>query len=65
MEEKVVYTVDEVAVVLGISRPLAYLSVKRGEIPSIRIGKRLLIPVAALNKKLESCYVPPNSTNLK
>jgi len=52
MEEKVVLTVDEAAEYLGISRPQAYLGVHRGDIPSIRIGKRILIPKAALDKLL-------------
>lgn len=52
MEEKVVLTCDEAAEYLGISRPQAYLGVHRGDIPSIRIGKRILIPKAALDKLL-------------
>lgn len=52
MEEKVVLTVEEVAAKLKISRPSAYLAVQRGEIPVIRIGRRILVPVAALEKLL-------------
>lgn len=51
--EKVVLTVDESAVYLGISRPHAFKSVHDGSIPSIRIGRRILVPLAALNKLLE------------
>ena len=54
MENKVVYTVEEAAEVLKISRPSAYLAVKKGEIPVIRIGRRILVPVVALSKLLES-----------
>ncbi len=54
MEEKVVLTVDECAEYLGISRPQAYLGVHKGDIPHIRVGKRILIPRAALDKLLES-----------
>jgi excisionase family DNA binding protein len=50
--EKVVLTVDETADYLGISRPQAYLGVHNGDIPSIRVGKRILIPRAALDKML-------------
>ncbi|MFC1918033.1 helix-turn-helix domain-containing protein [Chloroflexota bacterium] len=50
--EKVVMTVEEVAEVLKISRPSAYQAVKNGEIPIIRIGRRILVPVAALEQKL-------------
>lgn len=50
--ERIVYTVEEAATLLGISRPQAYLGIGRGEIPHIRVGKRILIPRAALDKKL-------------
>ena len=45
--------VDEAAHVLGISRSAAYEGVRRGEIPSIRIGHRIVIPTAALRRMLE------------
>jgi hypothetical protein len=32
----------------GISRPAAYEAAKRGEIPTIRIGRRLFVPTAKL-----------------
>lgn len=46
------YTVDEVAVLLGIGRNGAYEGVRSGQIPSIRIGKRILVPKAALERML-------------
>ncbi len=46
-------TVDELAQILRISRGAAYGAVNKGQIPSIRIGKRLLIPVAQLNRLLD------------
>ncbi len=45
-------TVEEAAATLGISRAFAYESVARGDIPSIRIGRRILVPKAALEKML-------------
>ena len=50
--EKLTLTVDETAKILGIGRQLAYNRVKTGEIPVIRIGRRLLVPRAALEKLL-------------
>jgi excisionase family DNA binding protein len=41
-------TVDEAAKLLGIGRTLAYEAVRVGELPTIRIGRRILIPVAEL-----------------
>jgi len=52
--EKIVWTVDEAAEKLQISRPSAFRGIKSGEIPHIRIGRRILVPVAALEKMLES-----------
>lgn len=51
-KSRLTLTVDEAAVLLGISRSLAYAAVARGEIPSIRVGRRYLVPVAALDKLL-------------
>lgn len=45
-------TVDEASAVLGLSRASTYEGVARGEIPSIRIGRRLLVPTAALRRML-------------
>ncbi len=41
-------TIPEAAELLGISRSAAYRAVARGEIPTIRIGRRLLVPTAKL-----------------
>ncbi|HXY45875.1 MAG TPA: helix-turn-helix domain-containing protein [Acidimicrobiales bacterium] len=51
-QERLTLTVEEAAKALGISRAFAYEAVRREEIPSIRIGKRVLVPKAALHKRL-------------
>jgi excisionase family DNA binding protein len=38
------FTVDEVAEILGLSRWSAYVAVKNREIPTVRIGRRLIVP---------------------
>ena len=40
------------AEMLGISRGLCYRLVHEGQIPSIRLGRRILIPRAALNEMI-------------
>ena len=50
--EKLTYTIEEAGILLGIGRNSAYKGVKTGDIPSIRIGNRILIPKAALETKL-------------
>jgi excisionase family DNA binding protein len=37
---------------LGVSRASAYTAARRGVLPAIRIGKRFVIPKAALEKLL-------------
>ena len=41
-------TIPEAAALLDVSRSAAYRAVARGEIPTIRIGRRLLVPTAKL-----------------
>jgi excisionase family DNA binding protein len=50
--KRLTLTVEEAAAALGISRTLAYEAVQRGEIPHIRIGKRILISRAQLDRLL-------------
>ena len=50
--QKLTLTVDEAAKALGLSRNSCYQAVDTGAIPSIRIGKRILIPRFALERLL-------------
>ena len=45
-------SVTEASRLLGISRNLAYEAIRRGEIPSVKIGGRILVPTEALDKML-------------
>ena len=47
-------TVDEAAKLLGIGRTLAYEAARIGDLPTIRIGRRILIPVAELIRLSQS-----------
>ena len=51
--ERQTLTVTEASKTLGISRNKAYEAAKRGDIPTIRIGKRILVPMAALERMLQ------------
>jgi excisionase family DNA binding protein len=44
--------VDRVAAALGLSRAATYNGVQTGEIPSIRIGRRIVVPTAAVRRML-------------
>ncbi len=56
---KITITVVEAAERLGVSRNLAYQAVRRGEIPTVRIGNRFLVPIAAFERLLASGHVKP------
>jgi excisionase family DNA binding protein len=49
-----VFTVSEVADVLGISRTLAYDLVAKGQLPAIRLGRRIVVPAQALHALLSA-----------
>ena len=51
--ERLVLTVDETAALLGISRGLAYQMARQGNIPTVRLGRRLLVPRPALERMLQ------------
>jgi excisionase family DNA binding protein len=46
------YTVDEVAKLLRLNRNGVYGGIANREIPAIRIGRRLLIPKAAIDRMM-------------
>jgi excisionase family DNA binding protein len=47
LESRITLTVEEVASLLGLGRTAAYEAARRGEIPTRRLGRRVLIPVPA------------------
>jgi excisionase family DNA binding protein len=51
---RLTWTVEEAAAALGISRALAYDAVRRGDVPAIKVGRRILVPRSALKQLLES-----------
>ena len=53
IDSRLCISVPEAAAMLGVSRNFAYELVKRGELPVIKLGKRLLIPRTALEKMVE------------
>ena len=51
--ERLTITVPEAATKLGISRASAYEGVRSGSLPSVRVGKRYLIPLKRFERFLE------------
>jgi excisionase family DNA binding protein len=50
--ERMTLSIDEAATVLGISRAHAYGLVRRGELPRLRLGRRVVIPRKSLEEFL-------------
>lgn len=53
MEQRLTLTVEEAAELLGISRAFAYSLVARNELPSLKLGRRVVIPRRALDRLLD------------
>jgi excisionase family DNA binding protein len=49
-------SVDVAAELLGISRASAFRAVHRGQLPAIRLGRRIVIPTAELRQMLRLSY---------
>jgi excisionase family DNA binding protein len=52
--ERLVMTVPEAGVKLGLGRNASYEAAQRGDIPTIRIGRLLRVPKAAFHRMLEA-----------
>lgn len=56
-----VLSVEEAAKELGIGRNTAYRLVQTGELPSVRMGRRILVPKAALRRILDGAAGSPKA----
>ena len=45
---RLTYTVPEAAAAIGVGRTTAWGMVRQGVLPTLRVGRRVLVPVAAL-----------------
>jgi len=54
LPDKTVFSVAEVAEILGLSRNSTYEAIRRAEIPSVKMGRRVLIPREALQRVLSA-----------
>ncbi len=52
--ERLAITVPEAGQALGLGRSGAYQAARRKQIPTVRVGRRLLVPLAALERMLEA-----------
>jgi excisionase family DNA binding protein len=52
LRSRLTITVEEAAAALGIGRTAAYEAVRRGELETLRLGRRVLVPTAPLLRLL-------------
>jgi excisionase family DNA binding protein len=57
-QQPLTLTVEEAGRLLGVSRGLAYAAARDGSLPTVRLGRRLLVPRHALEQLLTG---PTNS----
>jgi excisionase family DNA binding protein len=50
MPERLLISAREAALLLGIGRDTAYALIREGRLPALRIGRRILVPKAALEQ---------------
>ena len=62
-EESLAYTGAETAALLGINRHTIYQYIKNGDIPSVRVGNKILVPkTAPIFQALREGQGGPNAT---
>ena len=52
--ERLTLTPEEAAKQLGVSKPTMYALCNRKDFPSVRVGRKIIIPLASLEKWLEA-----------
>ena len=57
IDQRLCITVPEAAKLLGVSRNHGYGLAKRGEIPVLKFGSRVVVPKVAFEKMLKDCSV--------
>lgn len=56
--QKLTMNITELAQTMGVSKPTAYELVRRKDFPTLKIGKRIIIPVAAFQLWLTNASKP-------
>jgi hypothetical protein len=64
-ENAMTYLVPEAGEMLGLNRNAAYAAAKRGDIPTIKIGKLLRVPKLAFHRMLEGAGAIENAPKIE
>ena len=59
MEQQMVYTMKELQPILKCSKNHIYDMVKKGELPTIRLGRKIVLPAHRLQQLLDGGWTPP------
>ena len=51
--ERLTYSVPEAGAKIGLGKSASYEAARRGDLPTIRMGRRLFVPVVRLKRMLE------------
>lgn len=51
-EERLVYTVPEAGALVGLGKQAAYEAAKNGSLPTVKFGRRIVVPKVALQRML-------------
>ena len=54
--EKLVMSIEEAGKKLGLSRPTAYKLAKSGELPTIKLGRKIVVSKVQLDRLLSGEY---------
>lgn len=57
-DERLAYTVPEAGALLGIGRTHAYALAKSGQLPTVTLGRRVVVPKARLAQMLAGDTAP-------
>jgi excisionase family DNA binding protein len=52
-QQRVLYTAAEIAAMTGLSRGFIYVAMKRGDLPTVRLGRAVRVHADALNRWIE------------
>ncbi|WP_160006489.1 helix-turn-helix domain-containing protein [Nocardioides sp. AX2bis] len=58
LEGRLSVSIPEAALLLGLSRNSAYAAAERGDLPTIRLGRRILVPVGPLQALVAAASTP-------
>jgi excisionase family DNA binding protein len=61
-ENRMTMTVEQAAEALGVSRGSAYEAVRTGQLPTVRLGRRVLVPIEGLRALLAAASVAGGSS---